>query len=216
MILAQISDCHIGIKQNNDNLEKIVKKLKQLHIKIVVVSGDITENGLLSEYLQFQYIMADFEVFALAGNHDNLINMQKVFSQKHLQNFKLSNFNIQLINSKIENKVSGFIDVKNIDTTLENSIIFTHHPIVKMQSSWNDDLSCENMELVQDFIKNNKNKKNIKSFCFGHTHEAKDFKIKEIDIYSCPSTAYSFDDKNKIGFNVYTLDKEIKKTTIWV
>jgi Icc protein len=213
MQFAQISDCHIGKKDNNKNLKTIVKKLKELGIKIIVVSGDITENGLFSEYLKFQYIMRDFEVFTIAGNHDNLSNIHKVFSTKHTNNFQLNGFNIQLINSKVENQVFGNIDTTQIDPNLKNSILITHHPIVKMQSDWDDNLSCENMFEVMEFIQNHNN---VKAVCFGHTHAAKDFVKNHIQIYSCPSTAYQFDSNQKIGFNLFELDKEIKKTTIWV
>lgn len=213
MQFVQISDCHIGKTQNNINLKKIVQKLKELRIKTVIVSGDIAENGLLSEYLEFIYIMRDFKVFALAGNHDNGLNMQKVFLSRQLQNFSIADFNIQFIDSKVENKVSGYINTKNINHNLKNSIIITHHPIVKMNSKWDDDLSCENMDQVMNVIQDNSN---IKTVCFGHAHEEKSFKKNHIDIYSCPSTAYQFDGNSKVGFNLYQLDKEITKTTIWV
>lgn len=216
MKFAQISDCHIGGKSCADNLKKIAAELKNQGIKIVVASGDISENGVLSEYVEFQYIMRDFEVFALAGNHDNIANMRKVFTQKQLQNFTFNTFNIQLIPSKIENQVHGNISINDIDSTLKQSILITHHPVVSMQSEWDDSLSCENRDEVIDYIKD---KNNINTMCFGHAHEAKDFKINNVNIYSCPSTAYQFDGKNAIGCNLYELDnkdKEINKTTIWV
>jgi len=213
---AQISDCHIGKKSNNQNLVKVVNKIKALNIQTVVISGDLTENGLLSEYLQLQNILDIFknvDIFVIAGNHDNIANMQKVFSSKQLNNFRLKNYNIQLINSKIEAEVFGNINLKDIDNNLKNSILITHHPVVNMESSWDDKLSINNKkEFIQCVEKN----KNIKVICFGHSHESKTFKVGELNIYSCPSSAYQFDETENIGFNVYELGKDISKTTIFL
>jgi Icc protein len=210
---AQISDCHIGPIENNKNLHKTLLKIKELGIKILVVSGDVTEHGLLSEYLQFQNLTQDFKVFVLAGNHDSHVNLHKVFTSWQTTSFTLGGYNIQLINSQVVGEVYGNIDITTIDTHLTNSILITHHPIVNMHSSWDDNLSCKNRDEVLKYISNIAN---IKAVCFGHTHEAKDFQKNHITIYSCPSTAYSFDNANATGFNLYTLDKDIIKTTIWV
>lgn len=213
---AQISDCHIGKELNNKNLVKVINEINNLKIKTLVISGDLTENGLLSEYLQLQNILGvlnGVDIFVIAGNHDNNLNLAKVFSQKQMSNFVLENYNIQLINSKIENEVFGNISPDDINSTLENSILITHHPVINMDSNWDDDLSINNKnEFLQQISLN----KNIKMICFGHCHEAKTFKVGEINIYSCPSSAYQFDDKNGIGFNVYELGTSIKKTTIWL
>jgi DNA repair exonuclease SbcCD nuclease subunit len=211
MKIVHLSDCHIGKNKYNQNFKKAVNKIKTLNYDAIVISGDITYDGLLSEYLEFIYLSRELKnIYVLPGNHDNLLNMYKVFSKKQLQNFTVGDYYIQLINSKIKDEVAGFIDVNNIQD-IENNIIFTHHPIVKMMSSWDDNLSVSNMDEVQ----NNLNDA-IKMVAFGHAHEAKDFKLGNTLVYSCPSTAIGFDKKENIGFNIYTLDNNITKQTIFI
>ena len=186
-----------------------------MEIKHIIISGDLTENGLLSEYLQLQHILAKLKnckIFVLAGNHDNTFNLKKVFTQEQLNNFELGKYNIQLVNSKIINKTEGFIDIKNIKQ-LTNSILFIHHPVINMQSDWDDNLSIINKKEFLEFVKP---KKDIKMIAWGHSHEAKDFAINHIKMYSCPSTAYQFNSEKQIGFNIYTLENLIQKETIFI
>lgn len=208
--LIQISDCHVGKTTNNLNLQKIIIHIQNIQYDAIILTGDLVENGLLSEYLVLQKLLQPLNnIFALAGNHDNIINMQKVFKHKQLCDFKLENYTIQLLNSKVKNKISGNINVNDIRN---KTIIATHHPVINMQSTWDDDLSIDNKQQFWQKIKASKTQMII----WGHTHECKDFTQDKILLYSCPSSAYQFNNENRIGFNVYSLTQKITKKTIWV
>lgn len=198
--IIQISDCHIGKLKNNNNLKRIVADINTQKYDAIVVSGDITCEGLLSEYLEFLHITRSLHnISVLAGNHDAIANMRKVFSAQQMSDFTLGEYRIQLISSKVEGKVSGYIDINTIDTS-QQSAIFTHHPIVPMQSNWNDSVSTTNMDEVQQVLNHN-----IKLVAFGHAHEAKHWKNDDRLICSCPSTAIGFDKAERIGYNIYQI-----------
>ena len=73
MIIAQISDLHIGPQFVSKAYEEAVKEIKGLKPDVVVASGDFTENGLLSEFRRAAeklQELKDFPIITVPGNHD--------------------------------------------------------------------------------------------------------------------------------------------------
>jgi len=50
MILAQISDVHCGPMLRRKTLRAAIKEINELSPDIVLITGDLTENGLISEF----------------------------------------------------------------------------------------------------------------------------------------------------------------------
>ena len=73
MLIAHISDLHLGPQFVPESFRQAVKEIKELEPDVVVASGDFTENGLLREYREAAKEMDelnDFPVIAIPGNHD--------------------------------------------------------------------------------------------------------------------------------------------------
>ncbi len=212
--LVQLTDCHVGKLAYNTNLTKIVSEIVKIDYDAIIITGDLTENGLLSEYLQLQMILNPLQnIFVLAGNHDSIINMKKVFSTKQLNSFVLGEYYINILNSKIVNKIHGCVDIQTIKYKKRFQLILaTHHAIADKKGILADDFLIKNHVELLTKAKEVK----AKMIIFGHTHMAYSFKKHNIDIYSCPSSAYQFN-TNKIAFNIYKLYKhKIKQSTSWI
>jgi 3',5'-cyclic AMP phosphodiesterase CpdA len=73
MLLAQISDVHCGPMLRSESLQKAIKEINDLSADIVLVTGDLTENGLISEFelaaRELKKLRAK-KVIYLSGNHD--------------------------------------------------------------------------------------------------------------------------------------------------
>ncbi|MCK4434717.1 metallophosphoesterase, partial [Candidatus Bathyarchaeota archaeon] len=52
MLIVQISDIHCGPMFNREALRTAIKEVNALSPDAVVVTGDITENGIQSEFKQ--------------------------------------------------------------------------------------------------------------------------------------------------------------------
>jgi len=73
MIITHISDLHFGPQHRKESFAQVVKEINKLKPEAVVIAGDLTENGLLSEYKSAKQGIARFDCkikVALAGNHD--------------------------------------------------------------------------------------------------------------------------------------------------
>ncbi len=77
---ALISDSHSAF----NDLEKLVKIINNdKEIEFIIVGGDITDGGILDEYLIFRYIMEQSEIpyFTVIGNHDCLANGYSIYKE---------------------------------------------------------------------------------------------------------------------------------------
>jgi Icc protein len=212
---VQISDCHIDDAQalgvNTDvNLAKIIDKITMIKSEMLIISGDLTHNGTKKSYQKLQKILSPIEtdIFVIAGNHDNLDNFSPEF--KMLEKCTLGTWDILSINSVQTGKTSGLATTETLsklDAQLSQSkanhiIIILHHPIVPMNSTWDDALSLEN---PQDLLTLLSKHPKVRAVLFGHAHEAAEFSKNGLKIIACPSTAVQFTNEKRIGFNYYTL-----------
>ncbi len=79
-VVALLSDSHYHFKDLEDAIDDINKK--DIY-SFIVVTGDITENGLLKEYEIFHNIMSNVKIpwLTVIGNHDHLSNGTLIYQQ---------------------------------------------------------------------------------------------------------------------------------------
>lgn len=73
MQIFQISDVHCGPQFNRESYDHAVEEINREHPNVVLVTGDLTENGILSEYRLAKVELAKIKCkrkIILAGNHD--------------------------------------------------------------------------------------------------------------------------------------------------
>ncbi len=227
----QISDCHIDdqtLAMGSDtqaNLKTIIKEISNLEFDALLISGDLTHNGTLNSYELLQEILSPIKqpIYVFGGNHDNANHLNQIFKNNLFNSFSLGKWSVVSIDSVQPNKTSGWVAkeaLKTLDETLkavnsEHVIVALHHPIVPMNSSWDDELSLENpQDLFQVLNKYSK----IRGVVFGHAHEAAEFAHDNFKIISCPSTALQFTSESRIGFNKFDLrdDGQLDWQTQWI
>ena len=227
----QISDSHIDDEKlvmgvdSQANLASVVEHISKQSYDALVVSGDLSHNGTMSSYIQIKEILKPLNNNAsiLPGNHDNKSNLSKIFSNSLLCNFQLNDWEIITIDSVQNEKVSGRLSNQQLQTLTDEIklssakyiVLCLHHPVVPMQSSWNDDLSLENPE---DFFDTISQLPKVRAVIWGHAHQSSEFNLDSIKLFSCPSTAVQFCGPSSIGYNHYTLhdNGEINCKTRWL
>lgn len=73
MIIVQLSDLHVGSQFQADVFKKAVKEINAIKPDIVVVTGDLTNEGLVSEYKTCKKLLAMIKtkkLITISGNHD--------------------------------------------------------------------------------------------------------------------------------------------------
>ena len=160
--LIQISDCHIddlpqsmGVN-THENLSTILQNIANYSTDCLIITGDLAHNGSLKSYEIINNYLCSIEAdkVVLPGNHDNIENLKREFSDNILREYCLDNWGIISAYSKHENQISGYLcvdELYQLDDALkfsnaEHNIVILHHPPVPMCSDWDDSLSLQNMD----------------------------------------------------------------------
>jgi len=73
MIIVQISDLHVGSQFLPEKFEVLVDEVNQIQPDVIVVTGDLTNEGLMKEYEQCKELLTKFnskKIVSMSGNHD--------------------------------------------------------------------------------------------------------------------------------------------------
>tara|TARA_B100001121_G_scaffold270608_1_gene255980 strand:- start:157 stop:813 length:657 start_codon:yes stop_codon:yes gene_type:complete len=199
----------------------------------LVITGDLSSDFSEKSYENIRDLLKQFTfgVSILPGNHDDLEMMKNICDEQISLEPLSSNdkaFAIFNFDTHVQDNVRGYInesEIQNLeDYLLKNKsevIIFTHHPIIKVDSQWIDEnITVNNNLLVQLMLKHG----NISFHIFsGHVHQEFHKRIRNIDFYTSPSTCYQFksksekfcvDDKLGNGYRVITLRDNTLKTDL--
>ena len=73
MIIVQISDLHVGSQFLSEKFEKLVQEVNELQPDVIVITGDLTNEGLMKEYEKCKQLLSKFickKIISISGNHD--------------------------------------------------------------------------------------------------------------------------------------------------
>ncbi len=73
MKIVQLSDIHVGSQFKEEIFEKVIDEVNALKPDTVVITGDLTNEGLVSEYKKCKDLVSKLnvdKVIAISGNHD--------------------------------------------------------------------------------------------------------------------------------------------------
>lgn len=73
MIIVQLSDLHVGTQFQPDVFDKVVREVNQLNPDAIIITGDLTNEGLVKEYEACKKAVSEFtckKILTIGGNHD--------------------------------------------------------------------------------------------------------------------------------------------------
>ena len=73
MEIVQLSDIHIGSQFREKVFEKAIDEINSLKPKAVVITGDLTNEGLIEQYEKCKKMVSEInveQIIAISGNHD--------------------------------------------------------------------------------------------------------------------------------------------------
>ena len=234
MEIIQITDLHItcdkDFEKNNcqpyHKLKKTLDVISSNHRNDLnlVITGDLSDDDSSESYNHIKSLLKtySFNVILLPGNHDNpkfmrlMCDNQISFDIPALLDKSYVFFNF---NTQVDGEVGGCIKKSQIDDfrsklndQVKNIILFTHHPITKIDSKWIDKHVANNSNLLIDLMHSYSDLQfNVFS---GHVHQEFFKVMKNIKLFTTPSTCYQFkpysdeysiDDKLSNGYRVINL-----------
>lgn len=73
MEIVQLSDIHVGSQFREEVFEKVIQEVNELQPDAVVITGDLTNEGLLEQYEKCKELISRINVkkiISISGNHD--------------------------------------------------------------------------------------------------------------------------------------------------
>ncbi|MBI3841929.1 MAG: metallophosphoesterase [Thaumarchaeota archaeon] len=73
MKIVQISDIHVGSQFREEVFDQVIDEVNIIHPSAIIVTGDLTNEGLMQEYEKCKAKIAKFKtekIIAISGNHD--------------------------------------------------------------------------------------------------------------------------------------------------
>ncbi len=217
MDIIQITDLHISKNQLAkkhdcmpfERLEHILEDIESRYrtVENLAITGDLSDDYTIESYLNIKRLLNKykFNVSILPGNHDDINMMRKICDEQiNLNSIKSSNDHFTIFNfdTHVDNQVGGEIkkeEISSFKSELESYkkqvVVFTHHPLLKMNSDWIDANITENNNLlIQLMLKYSNTLFHIFS---GHVHQEFHKKLDNINFYTSPSTCYQFKERSE-------------------
>jgi Icc protein len=209
--LVQISDTHLGEEPNSEllgmdtdaSLEHVLQMLQQHPEQpdLILVTGDIGDNGTLAAYERFHARMGALNIPSLwlVGNHDMASRLRNVVGDgpELTRRLQLGGWQILMLETAVPGQVGGalpesemaFLRHSLAATPEIPTLIALHHQPVAVGSAWLDEQQVQNGEaflaLLADYPQ-------VKAVVWGHVHQDFEREINGARFMSAPSTCVQF------------------------
>jgi 3',5'-cyclic-AMP phosphodiesterase len=229
--ILQISDTHLfadankellGVK-TSESFAAVLNVLREKNEKpqMIILSGDLSQDGSESSYRYLAEQLEDFKVpvYCIPGNHDDGKQMAHVYPYKNISGQRhvlLEHWQVILLDSQIPNAVEGCLDASQL-AYLKHClqaypehraiIVFHHHP-VPTGCGWLDPIGLTNAD---EFWETVSNYPQAHTVLFGHIHQLLEGKKNSLQYFSTPSTCIQFKPESK----AFALD-EIPPAYRWI
>ena len=224
-LIAHISDLHISESTFDEEVfMQAVAEINNLQPDMIILTGDITENGYYKEFVQAKKYLEMFEapLFAVPGNHDarNLgyQTFEELVGEKSWKLTMDSNFTVMGLDSSSPDEDKGHVGTPQhmwlehqLDECVINenfSIVALHHHVVPIpQTGRERNVLSDAGDILKTLTVHE-----VDLVLSGHKHVPNIWKLNETVIVNAGSlSSTKLRGKNKNSYNVYNIsDDEIE------
>jgi len=198
MLIVQISDVHCGPMFLRESLRTAITEINSMRPNIILVTGDLTENGLISEFKlaqkELKKLKADKIVY-LSGNHDYRSTGYLLFKEyfPFTQVTETDEAVIVVVSSARPDRDDGEVGNRQnlwLEKTLEKyknktRIVAIHHHVVPVPDTGADQITVVD---AGDALRSlTKSKANL-VLC-GHRHRPWKWKIEDMQVVHAGSVS---------------------------
>jgi len=204
--IIQLSDCHVSADpdalyrgQSADaNFQKILHLARRWGPALVLLTGDVSEDGSKQSYERISALLAEagVPVLALPGNHDDIEVMSRYFPLgpwhgPHVT--EVENWQLVLLNSSEPGRISGCFSESYLqqihailnDNGRGHSLVALHHQPVPVEAHWIDRYMLESPAGFFEVIDQSPR---VRCINWGHVHHGFQAQREGVTLLGAPST----------------------------
>jgi 3',5'-cyclic AMP phosphodiesterase CpdA len=224
MIIAQITDIHLGFDQGNPDeinrqrLDRTLATLAEASCapEIILATGDLTEHGDRRSYeaLRDAFAQLPVPIWPILGNHDQRANFLTVFPDvPTVDGFvqyavELDGLRLLMLDTLEEGRHGGgFCEIRAAwlagalaARPSVPTIIVMHHPPVPVGIAWMDPRADE--DWILRFKAAIAGHRQIRAIFCGHLHRPVVAPVEGVTLFVCPATAV------QLGFDLRPIDPD--------
>ncbi|MEM3726163.1 MAG: metallophosphoesterase [Candidatus Bathyarchaeia archaeon] len=189
MLIAQISDVHCGPMFRKEMLRIAIKEINGMRPDVVLVTGDLTENGLISEFKmaseELRKLKAEKVIF-VSGNHDYRSTGYLLFKQffPFSQVTETEEAVIVVLSSARPDRDDGEVGHRQnlwLEKTLEKhkdkaKIVAIHHHIIPVPDTGADQITIVDAgDVLRSLVKSK-----VNLVLCGHRHRPWRWRIEDM------------------------------------
>jgi len=189
MLLVQISDLHCGQMFRRETLRTAIKEINALSPDVVLVTGDLTENGLISEFQTASKELRKLrteKILYVSGNHDYRSTGYLLFKEffSFSQVTEMDDGVIVILSSARPDRDDGEVGHRQnlwLENTLEKykdkvKIVAIHHHIIPVPDTGADQITIVDAgDVLRSLIKSK-----VDLVLCGHRHRPWRWKIEDM------------------------------------
>lgn len=198
MLLAQISDVHCGPMLRQEVLRSAIKEINALSPDITIVTGDLTEDGLISEFelaaKELKQLKTKKTIF-LSGNHDYRSTGYLLFKEffPFEQVTETEEAVIMILSSPRPDRDDGEVGHRQniwLERTLEKfkdkvKIVAIHHHIVPVPDTGADQITIVDAgDVLRSLVKSK-----VNLVLCGHRHRPWQWKMEDMPVVHAGSVS---------------------------
>jgi Icc protein len=217
--ILQLTDLHLFADKGTllkgidpwQSLARVLETIRSRQIEFdhLLLTGDLTHDGKPETYEQLREALGPWAQVAQAipGNHDDRHHLGQVFNVPNSDeswlddrvtfSFTAGDWRIFALDTLVPGELRGELEAQQL-IWLERqlvvhrevpTVIFLHHPPVKVGSAWLDRIGLSNREFFCRLIELSSQ---VKLICCGHVHQEFQARIGGATVLAAPSTSVQF------------------------
>lgn len=221
-LIAHISDLHVCNTEFDEEIfMQAVSEINHIHPDMIILTGDITNNGYYKEFVQATKYLKQFEapLFAVPGNHDSrnlgYQSFEELIGEKSWKLTLGENFTVIGLDSSSPDESRGNIGdpqhmwlEHQLDECVINenfSIVVLHHHVVSIpQTGRERNVLSDAGDILKTLTSHE-----VDLVLSGHKHVPNVWKINNTIIVNAGSLCSTkLRGKNKNSYNVYNITED--------
>ena len=171
--IIQVSDCHVPAdpgtpyrgQSADENLAGIVRAVRKWKPRLVMLTGDVSEDGSRESYERTSRLLAQTgaDLIALPGNHDDMNLMCQFFPAGPWDGpyvHQMEDWQFVMLDSTVSGQVSGSFTADGLELLQQalqgndrrHSLVALHHQPVLVGAAWIDRYRLESPEKFFDVV----------------------------------------------------------------